>query len=75
MSRGEAAAFVRKSSLPYFHVAGACVMGSHGDAAVDAELRVHGTDRLPLPANLREQAIADSLAAGDGARPAWPLHG
>jgi pimeloyl-ACP methyl ester carboxylesterase len=28
----------------------------------------------PLPGSLREQAIADSLAAGEDARLAWPLH-
>lgn len=29
----------------------------------------------PLPADLREQVLTDSLAAGDDARLAWPRHG
>jgi pimeloyl-ACP methyl ester carboxylesterase len=29
----------------------------------------------PLPADLREQVLTDSLAAGRDARLAWPLHG
>jgi pimeloyl-ACP methyl ester carboxylesterase len=35
----------------------------------------HVLTHRPLPAALREQVIADSLAAGDDARLAWPLHG
>jgi pimeloyl-ACP methyl ester carboxylesterase len=35
----------------------------------------HVLTHRPLPAGLREQVITDSLAAGDDARLAWPLHG
>jgi pimeloyl-ACP methyl ester carboxylesterase len=35
----------------------------------------HVLTRRPLPADLHEQAITDSLAAGDDARLAWPRHG
>jgi pimeloyl-ACP methyl ester carboxylesterase len=35
----------------------------------------HVLTRQPLPPSVREQAIADSLAAGDDARRAWPLQG
>ncbi|MFB4300120.1 alpha/beta fold hydrolase [Actinomadura sp. NTSP31] len=35
----------------------------------------HVLTHRPLPADLREQVIADSLAAGDDARLAWPRHG
>lgn len=35
----------------------------------------HVLTHRPLPADLREQVITDSLAAGDDARLAWPLHG
>jgi pimeloyl-ACP methyl ester carboxylesterase len=35
----------------------------------------HALTHRTLPADLREQVLADSLAAGDEARVAWPLHG
>ncbi|MDL4813588.1 alpha/beta fold hydrolase [Actinomadura opuntiae] len=35
----------------------------------------HVLTHRPLPADLREQVLADSLAADDDARLAWPLHG
>lgn len=35
----------------------------------------HVLTRRPLPAGLREQVIADSLAADSDARLAWPRHG
>lgn len=35
----------------------------------------HVLTHRPLPADLREQVIADSLAAGDDARLAWPRQG
>ncbi|MGI5325289.1 alpha/beta fold hydrolase [Actinomadura nitritigenes] len=35
----------------------------------------HVLTHRPLPADLREQVINDSLAAGDDARLAWPCHG
>jgi len=48
--------------------------------AYDSEATVsdaleHVLTHRPLPADLREQVIADSLAAGDEARLAWPRHG
>jgi pimeloyl-ACP methyl ester carboxylesterase len=35
----------------------------------------HALTNRPLPPDLRQQVLADSLAAGDDARLAWPLHG
>ena len=48
--------------------------------AYDSEATVidaldHVLTHRPLPADLREQVISDSLAAGEEARLAWPLHG
>jgi pimeloyl-ACP methyl ester carboxylesterase len=48
--------------------------------AYDSETTVgdalkHVLTHRPLPAGVREQAITDSLAAGEDARLAWPLHG
>jgi choline dehydrogenase-like flavoprotein len=42
----EAAAFARRSTLPYFHAAGTCAMGLGEDAVVGPDLRVHGVERL-----------------------------
>jgi pimeloyl-ACP methyl ester carboxylesterase len=43
-------------------------------AAADGALQ-HALTHRALPADLREQVLANSLAAGEEARLAWPLHG
>lgn len=48
---------------------------AYDNPATVADALEHVLTRQPLPAGLREQVITDSLAAGDDARLAWPLHG
>src|SRR5262249_50445475 len=47
-SRADTAAFVRRACSTYFHPVGTCAMGSGRKAVVDAELRVHGIERLRI---------------------------
>lgn len=46
LTDSEAARFARRSTLPYFHAAGTCAMGTGTDAVVGPDLRVHGIERL-----------------------------
>ncbi|WP_433244210.1 alpha/beta fold hydrolase [Actinomadura nitritigenes] len=48
---------------------------AYDSRATVADALQHVLTHRPLPADLREQVIADSLAAGDDARLAWPRHG
>jgi pimeloyl-ACP methyl ester carboxylesterase len=48
---------------------------AYDSRATVAQALEHVLTHRPLPADLHEQVIADSLAASDDARLAWPLHG
>jgi pimeloyl-ACP methyl ester carboxylesterase len=48
---------------------------AYDSAATVTQALQHVLTHRSLPADLHEQVIADSLAAGDEARLAWPLHG
>jgi pimeloyl-ACP methyl ester carboxylesterase len=48
---------------------------AYDSATTVSDALKHVLTHRPLPAGLREQVITDSLAAGEDARLAWPLHG
>lgn len=45
-SDGEIAAMIRRKAETIYHPVGTCRMGTDAEAVVDAELRVHGVERL-----------------------------
>jgi pimeloyl-ACP methyl ester carboxylesterase len=55
--------------------AGQALSQAYDSQATAIDALDHVLTHRPLPADLREQVISDSLAAGKEARLAWPLHG
>ncbi|MBV9002456.1 MAG: GMC family oxidoreductase N-terminal domain-containing protein [Solirubrobacterales bacterium] len=48
LTRNQILSFARQACLPYFHPVGTCTMGTHEQAVVDPELRVHGIAGLRI---------------------------